>query len=79
MAGAEVGTPMAVTRETDQGAAGLAAGQVDARLGERLSRLGKIAEISERRGWAYLLLLLSLVLVAAVVIYPVGSGLLLSF
>src|ERR671918_526231 len=43
------------------------------------NRLGWIAEISERRGWSYLLLLPSLVLVAAVVIYPVGSGFLLSF
>lgn len=80
MVGADVGTPVAVTRETEQGAAGsVAAGKVDARLGERLGRLGKIAEMSERRGWAYLLLLPSLVLVATVVIYPVGSGLLLSF
>lgn len=45
----------------------------------RAGPLGQIAEISERRGWAYLLLLPSLLLVAAVVIYPVGSGFLLSF
>jgi multiple sugar transport system permease protein len=45
----------------------------------RFRWFGKAAEVSERRGWAYLLLLPSLVLVAAVVIYPVGSGVLLSF
>jgi multiple sugar transport system permease protein len=40
---------------------------------------GKLAMISEGRFWAYLLLLPSLILVLAVVIYPVGSGILLSF
>ena len=42
-------------------------------LGERL------AEISEGRYWAYLLLAPSLLLVLAVVIYPVVSGIVLSF
>lgn len=35
--------------------------------------------ISEGRWWAYLLILPSLIMVSAVVIYPVGSGILLSF
>jgi len=38
----------------------------------------RLAEISEGRWWAYLLLLPSLILVAAVVIYPVGYGVFLS-
>ena len=41
--------------------------------------LNRAALISEGRAWAYLLLLPSLVLVLAVLIYPVGSGILLSF
>ena len=51
----------------------------DEGVGGRRRWLGKISEVSERRGWAYLLLLPSLLLVAAVVVYPVGSGVLLSF
>ncbi|MGH2558698.1 MAG: carbohydrate ABC transporter permease [Thermomicrobiales bacterium] len=43
------------------------------------SVLATIASVSERRGWAHLLLLPSLLLVAAVVVYPVGSGILISF
>ena len=39
----------------------------------------RVALLSERRGWAYALLLPSLVLVLAVLIYPVGSGIVLSF
>ena len=38
-----------------------------------------VGAISEGRWWAYLLLLPSLALVLAVIIYPVGSGILLSF
>lgn len=41
--------------------------------------LSRIALFSETRWWAWLLILPSLVLVAAVVVYPVGSGILLSF
>jgi multiple sugar transport system permease protein len=41
--------------------------------------LERVALISEGRMWAWLLLLPSLVLVLAVLIYPVGSGILLSF
>jgi multiple sugar transport system permease protein len=44
---------------------------------ERLGQL--ILGISERRGWAYLLLIPSLVLILAVVIYPTGWGIGLSF
>jgi multiple sugar transport system permease protein len=40
--------------------------------------IARLAEISEGRWWAYLLLLPSLILVAAVVIYPVGYGIFLS-
>ena len=77
---ADVGTPVAVTRETKQGATGsVAAGQLGARHGEQLGWLGKIAEISERRGWAYLLLLPSLVLVAGSRDLSRRSGFLLSF
>lgn len=47
--------------------------------GELIGQLGGVSAISERRGWAYLLLLPSLLLVAAVVVYPVGSGILISF
>ncbi|CAN5654694.1 sugar ABC transporter permease [soil metagenome] len=43
------------------------------------SLIGRIAGISDGRWWAYLLLLPSLVLVAAVIIYPVGDGILMSF
>ncbi|MDA0334865.1 MAG: sugar ABC transporter permease [bacterium] len=39
----------------------------------------RIALISETHAWAYLLLLPSFLLVLAVLIYPVGSGILLSF
>lgn len=45
----------------------------------RRSLSGRIGEISEGRFWAYLLLLPSFLLVAAVVIYPVISGIWLSF
>jgi multiple sugar transport system permease protein len=45
----------------------------------RRGLLARISEISEGRYWAYLLLLPSLVLVLAVVIYPVISGIWLSF
>lgn len=41
--------------------------------------LSRIALFSETRWWAWLLILPSLALVAAVVVYPVGSGILLSF
>jgi multiple sugar transport system permease protein len=47
------------------------------RLAERLGQL--ILGISERRGWAYLLLIPSLVLILAVVIYPSAWGIGLSF
>ena len=47
------------------------------RLVERLSQ--PILGISERRGWAWLLLIPSLVLILAVVIYPTGWGIGLSF
>lgn len=45
----------------------------------RRSLAARIGEISEGRYWAYLLLLPSLILVLAVVIYPVISGIWLSF
>jgi multiple sugar transport system permease protein len=48
-----------------------------ARLVERLGQ--PILSISERRGWAWLLLIPSLVLILAVVIYPTGWGIGLSF
>ena len=73
---------MAVSRGTDQGAVGSTTARIaarDERARGRVRWLGKITEVSERRGWAYLLLLPSLILVAAVVVYPVGSGILLSF
>lgn len=41
---------------------------------QRRTLSGRIGEISEGRAWAYLLLLPSFLLVAAVVIYPVLSG-----
>ena len=44
-----------------------------------LNPLTRLALFSEGRSWAYVLLLPSLVLVLAVLIYPVGSGILLSF
>ncbi len=44
-----------------------------------LNPLTHLAAFSERRHWAYLLLLPSLILVAAIVIYPVISGVLISF
>jgi multiple sugar transport system permease protein len=47
------------------------------RLAERLGQ--PILGISERRGWAWLLLIPSLVLILAVVIYPTGWGIGLSF
>src|SRR5688500_160944 len=75
---------MALSRSGEPGAVGSASagGRVGARDERPIGRfgwLGRIPEVSERRGWAYLLLLPSLLLVAAVVIYPVGSGVLLSF
>ena len=45
----------------------------------RRGLFSRIGEISEGRFWAYLLLLPSFLLVAAVVIYPVISGIWLSF
>src|SRR5690606_27523453 len=39
----------------------------------------RLVALSEGKLWAYLLILPSLLLVLAVVIYPVGSGILLSF
>ena len=39
----------------------------------------RIADLSESRGWAYYLLLPSLLLVVAVAVYPVASGVWLSF
>ena len=39
----------------------------------------RLADVSESRRWAYYLLLPSLLLVAAVAVYPVGSGVWLSF
>jgi len=39
----------------------------------------RLADLSESRHWAYYLLLPSLLLVAAVAVYPVGSGVWLSF
>ena len=39
----------------------------------------RLGDLSESRHWAYYLLLPSLLLVAAVAIYPVGSGVWLSF
>ncbi len=47
------------------------------RSGALLARF--VGEISEGRFWAYLLLLPSLILVLAVVVYPVGYGIYLSF
>ncbi len=44
-----------------------------------LNPLTHLAAFSERRHWAYLLILPSLILVAAIVIYPVISGVLISF
>jgi multiple sugar transport system permease protein len=44
-----------------------------------LNPLTHLAAFSERRHWAYLLILPSLILVAAIVIYPVISGMLISF
>jgi multiple sugar transport system permease protein len=41
--------------------------------------LGRIAQISERRGWAYYLLAPSLLLILIVIIYPIASGIALSF
>jgi multiple sugar transport system permease protein len=46
----------------------------------RVSRSGwRPADLSESRRWAYYLLLPSLIMVAAVAVYPVGSGVWLSF
>src|SRR4029450_4980540 len=48
----------------------------------RSSRPGPLAllgQVSETRYWAYLLLLPSLILVVAVIVYPVASGIWLSF
>jgi multiple sugar transport system permease protein len=51
----------------------------DARVDSLFSRLGNLADFSERRGWAYFLLIPSILMVGAVVVYPVASGILLSF
>lgn len=45
----------------------------------RPALLDRLLLLSESRWWAWLLIVPSLLLVAAVVIYPVGSGILLSF
>jgi multiple sugar transport system permease protein len=41
--------------------------------------LDRIALLSETRWWAYLLLVPSLLLLLAIIVYPIGSGILLSF
>ena len=51
----------------------------DARVDSLFSRLGNLADFSERRGWAHFLLIPSILMVGAVVVYPVASGILLSF
>jgi multiple sugar transport system permease protein len=38
-------------------------------------RLGALGRLSERRGWAWLLLLPSLVMILAIILYPTGYGL----
>jgi multiple sugar transport system permease protein len=53
-----------------------AAPGIEASLGRRTWHL---ADLSESRRWAYYLMLPSLLLVAAVAVYPVGSGVWLSF
>ena len=52
---------------------------VDDRVDGLFSRFGRLADLSERKGWAYFLLIPSLLMVGAVVVYPVTSGILLSF
>ncbi len=52
---------------------------VDDRVDGFFGRIGRLADLSERRGWAYFLLIPSLLMVGAVVVYPVASGILLSF
>ena len=75
-----------LTRPSDSGlpdTSGAAGGQVrlpvDARVDRLFSRLGRLADLSERKGWAYFLLIPSILMVGAVVVYPVASGILLSF
>ena len=50
-----------------------------ARKGRSLNPLTWLGELSESRYWAYLLLLPSLLLVVAVIVYPVFYGVYLSF
>lgn len=52
---------------------------VSARSGRRASAFDLVAAVTEGRYWAYILLMPSLILVAAVVVYPVIDGILLSF
>jgi multiple sugar transport system permease protein len=52
--------------------------QASAQRSRSTSLFSRLAQISEGRSWAYLLLLPSLILVTAVVIYPVGYGVFLS-
>ncbi len=49
------------------------------RAQRRTSAFDLVAAVTEGRYWAYLLLIPSLILVAAVVVYPVIDGVLLSF
>jgi len=75
-----------VTRPSDPGlpdTSGATSGRVplavDARVDRLFSRMGRVADLSERKGWAYFLLIPSMLMVGAVVVYPVASGILLSF
>lgn len=43
------------------------------------SLLGRAAALLEGRGWAYFLLAPSLLLLLAIIVYPIGSGIVLSF
>src|SRR5688500_4567042 len=52
---------------------------VDDRVNSLFGRFARLADLSERKGWAYFLLIPSLLMVGAVVVYPVTSGILLSF
>ena len=52
---------------------------VSKKEGRTLNPITQLALLSENRLWAYLLILPSLLLILAVVIYPVASGIILSF